>query len=954
MKKKIISIKYFSKFSFFFFSFFLTGFTVVQDTANLKVLNPALKDVQTLKIKLKNGLKVLIISDPETKISACALGLNTGSWQDPSQYPGMAHFVEHMLFHGSKTYPESDGFAHFLSSHGGSRNGYTSFLETVYYFSLPNSNIDEGLDRFSRFFIDPLFDPNSTSKELYAVDEEYKMHMINDNYRAFQVEKALTNPKHPHSLFNIGSKEILASIPREDLLKWYQTHYSSNIMSLVFYTNLPPKKTARLIDQKFSQIQNRHIQREKIQESLFSDKQKGHVVYIEPLKDLKKFSIEWELDPALAENDSSLRFLAYVLNRSGENSLLSLLKEKNLIESCRFSSQLLGKDHALFSAEFTLTDKGLQNLDLIIAYLEDSFATLQKELPNQELFDEMNRAASLEYAYKSRQSPEEETVFFTSALLKKDFAAFPDAVFLADKYSPEELKRILSSLTLENGFFEVIAKEKLTLIKPEMTEKWTQSQYTVTALPAEWLKPQNLAGVKFKLPAINPFIPQNLALLPTLQTEPLQVVKNSSAETFFQQSKLTAEPKVNYQLLFSSPQIGAALKSQVLTDLFLLHFQREENGLIKEASLGGIEFDMAQKDLKLNLAISGFSDKTTDFLHTILKKIKELGLSQKQFLEYRQNLQETYANRQKNMALKQALEEASYLLRNYKYPADLLVQETGKINYDEYLFFLKNLFQKGFLESTLVGNLTAEKAKEITSQIETVLAFQSAAKTEFAVSDLPAENTVIYKPTTQAGSALVLMADQSPFSHKKRALQLLANSILSEAFFHTLRSEEKVGYIAHAQDLEIKDHLYTFFFLQSDGFSGENLLNRSEIFLQNFVKNADKSISPERFEALKQDLLSVLKKPAQNLNELAERLCKSAFVYQDLDYFEKINTALEKATYEEFLSFIQSSFAFENARKTAIIAQMEKPASLTEPYVFLDDKASKKGKKLKELSQAAK
>ena len=945
----LVNLSFLISFSAVFF--LLTSFNTVENKASLKILNPARKDVKTLKIELKNQLKVLIISDPETKTSACALALNTGSWDDPKQYPGMAHFVEHMLFHGSGAYPESDGFAHFLSSHHGNRNGYTSYLETLYYFSIPTTSIDEALDRFSRFFIDPLFDPNATSKELYAVDEEYKLNLTNDHYRIFQVEKELANSTHPYHLFTVGNKEILSSIPRKTLIDWYKNHYSSNRMTLVLYTNLSLDQASHLVDQKFGAIENRHLKRNPINESFFSSKQRGKVVYIEPLKELKKFTVQWEMDPKFAKDDSALKFLGYLLNRSSDNSLLTILKKQNLIENCSFSPQILGKDHALFAADFDLTEKGLNNLDVILAYLQNAFVTIQQSPPSKSLFDEMNKTAALDYTYQSRIKPSEEAVQSASALLKEPLASFPDQSILSSKYSKQELKEAISELTLEKGFFEVIAKPEKTQVKPTVEEKWTKSKYTLTALPQEWQQAEKLSSPTFQLPALNPFLPSDFALLPIKQTTPLKVVNNASHEVYFQQSEKIQEPKINYTLNFFSPQIDGSKQSTALIDLFLIHFLRENNELIREAALGGLDFGIHHKNLKLTLDLSGFSNKAPLFLTDLLNQMKNLKLSLAEFSEYKQELLELYANAQKNIALEQALEEVPYLLiEKGRYPSTLLEKEAALLTYENYQSFLKNLFQKNFLEGSFVGNLNENETKDLTLKIQEILDFKPTTREEISAANLPSSPSVIYKPTYQNGSALVLIVDQNPFSYRKRALQKLANPILNEAFFSALRSEEKVGYIAYTQDLEIKDHLYTLFFLQSDSFSGEALLEKSETFLTTFIKDLNQKIPAARFETLKKDLLVALKEPPKNLDILAAKLNRSAFLYQDLNYYNQIISALETVTYDEFLAFIATSFS-ENPKKIAIIAQKEKPAKLMGSYAFTTVEALKKKALLSKLKK---
>lgn len=59
-------------------------------------------------IKLANEMKCVIISDPETEKSAAVMNVASGSLEDPKSFPGLAHFLEHMLFLGSEKYPKSE------------------------------------------------------------------------------------------------------------------------------------------------------------------------------------------------------------------------------------------------------------------------------------------------------------------------------------------------------------------------------------------------------------------------------------------------------------------------------------------------------------------------------------------------------------------------------------------------------------------------------------------------------------------------------------------------------------------------------------------------------------------------------------------------------------------------------------------------------------------------------
>lgn len=127
----------------------------------------------------------------------------------------------------------------FLANHSGSSNAYTSALSTNYYFEVSHKFLYDALDRFSQFFIAPLFDPNGLDRELNAVDSEHKKNLQQDNYRSYQLGKYLSNPNHPYSKFTTGNLETLRDEPkargvdvRDRFMKFHERYYSGNLMKL--------------------------------------------------------------------------------------------------------------------------------------------------------------------------------------------------------------------------------------------------------------------------------------------------------------------------------------------------------------------------------------------------------------------------------------------------------------------------------------------------------------------------------------------------------------------------------------------------------------------------------------------------------------------------------------------------------------------------------------------------
>ena len=114
---------------------------------------------------MPNRLEVLLISDRTTRPNPEDITVNSGIVKE-RRVTELAHFTEHMLFLGSKKYPKATHFVDFITQKHGLFNGYTDFDTTAFYFRIHQNHFPMGLDIFSRFFIDPLFDAQYIHKEI--------------------------------------------------------------------------------------------------------------------------------------------------------------------------------------------------------------------------------------------------------------------------------------------------------------------------------------------------------------------------------------------------------------------------------------------------------------------------------------------------------------------------------------------------------------------------------------------------------------------------------------------------------------------------------------------------------------------------------------------------------------------------------------------------------------------
>ena len=196
-------------------------------------------DNRTYKfITLENGLKVMLISDPEADKSAASLDVGVGSSLDPVEFYGTAHFLEHMLFQGTEKYPDESEYGVYISNHGGSNNAYTDDTDTNFHFDVSNDGFEGALDRLAQFFICPTFTESSTQREVNAVDSEFNMATQSDGWHAENLFQQLSNKDSFLHKFSCGNLDTLSKDGvRENLLAFHERWYSSNIMTLTVYGN---------------------------------------------------------------------------------------------------------------------------------------------------------------------------------------------------------------------------------------------------------------------------------------------------------------------------------------------------------------------------------------------------------------------------------------------------------------------------------------------------------------------------------------------------------------------------------------------------------------------------------------------------------------------------------------------------------------------------------------------
>lgn len=219
-------------------------------------LDPAIK-----RGTLPNGLTYFVVKHgkPEQR-AAMWLAVNAGSVLEDEDQRGLAHFVEHMAFNGTKRFPKQQ-IVDFIEKSGmrfgADANAYTSFDQTVYQLTVPTDDqtvMLKGLDILRDWAGDVTFDPVEVDKERGVVLEEWRLGRGADA-RIFDKQfPIIFHGSKYGARLPIGVPEVLKTAPRDTLVRFYKDWYQPQNMAVIAVGDFDEKQIETEIAARFSDL----------------------------------------------------------------------------------------------------------------------------------------------------------------------------------------------------------------------------------------------------------------------------------------------------------------------------------------------------------------------------------------------------------------------------------------------------------------------------------------------------------------------------------------------------------------------------------------------------------------------------------------------------------------------------------------------------------------------------
>ncbi|XP_058832419.1 insulin-degrading enzyme [Topomyia yanbarensis] len=767
-------------------------------------------------LQLENGLKVLLISDPSTDKSAAALSVEVGHLSDPDEIPGLAHFCEHMLFLGTKKYTNENDYMAFLSNNGGSSNAATYADTTKYYFDVVPEKLQEALDRFSQFFISPLFTESATEREINAVHSEHEKNLSMDVWRIRQVNKSLCDPKHPYNKFGTGSKKTLLEDPklsniniREELMKFHSKWYSANIMSLAVFGKESLDELESMVVQMFSDIENKNVTSPRWKELPFGKDQLATKTMVVPVKDSRSLTITFQTeDLERFYKAGPEHYVSHLIGHEGVGSILSELKAKGWCNNLVGGYSTIGRGFGFFEVMVDLTQDGFEHIDDIVKIIFQYINMLKKEGPQKWIFEEYCNLCEMQFRFKDKENPLSLVSNVVHSMQSYPLEEVLAAPYLISEWKPELIVDLWNKFYPQNARITIVGQKCEENAKQE--EEWYGTKYTSEKLSESvmesWSKPD--LNENLHLPERNPFIPTNFDLVPVdadIQSIPVIIHNTPIIRVWFKQDVEFLKPKTLMNLDFCSPIVYSDPLNCNLTHMFVQLFKDHLNEYMYAADLAGLRLMVANTTYGISVSIGGYNHKQHILLDKVLNDLYSFKIDEKRF----EILKEQYVRNLKNYNAEQPYQHAVYylalLLSEQAWSKQELIDATELLTVDKLRSFIDELLSRMHVECFIHGNINKEKALEISKKVEDKL-----KNTDASVLPLLSRQLMLkreYKLNTDEHCLFETNNDYHKSSCAELYLQCgmqddqsnvyvdLVTQILSEPCYNQLRTKEQLGYI---------------------------------------------------------------------------------------------------------------------------------------------------------------
>jgi coenzyme PQQ biosynthesis probable peptidase PqqF len=339
------------------------------------------------QLVLANGLRVRLLPLPASAQSAALIRVHAGSHDAPTDFPGLAHFLEHLLFLGSRDYPASESLMPFVQGCGGQLNASTRERHTDFFFQLPAGHLKGALLRLLDMLTHPLLDPDAQLREREVLNAEFHAR-AQDAETLCDAALGQAIEEHPFSGFHAGNRDTLpVEQPafQQALIGYHRCFYQAGQVELLLAGPQAPELLLQLAEQADATLPPGTCVSRQVPPLLGRRAEwiRLHLEHGQP-----RLLVGFVLDGLLAHSATALDYLGLWLESEASGGLAQRLRESGLCRSVKLRTPYWHEGQGVAVIELLPTEKGLNGRATLVDAVLDWLRFFSDGTYWQPCFDE--------------------------------------------------------------------------------------------------------------------------------------------------------------------------------------------------------------------------------------------------------------------------------------------------------------------------------------------------------------------------------------------------------------------------------------------------------------------------------------------------------------------------------------------------------------------------------------
>jgi zinc protease len=203
--------------------------------------------------KLDNGMNVIVVPSNQAPIVCMAIVIPVGAADERADEHGVAHYLEHLMFQGTKRYPKGT-FARQVTENGGAYNATTSRDVTVYYANVPKYALPRLMDIEADRLENLEINPANAARERRVVMEEYRGKAHEASNDVLVKTSPILYPNHPYARTVIGTEAEIRQLDAPAAYRFYKRNYRPGGATLILIGDVTIGEARRLVGETFGRI----------------------------------------------------------------------------------------------------------------------------------------------------------------------------------------------------------------------------------------------------------------------------------------------------------------------------------------------------------------------------------------------------------------------------------------------------------------------------------------------------------------------------------------------------------------------------------------------------------------------------------------------------------------------------------------------------------------------------